>query len=264
MDNNMLDEFQINLELVNIRNEKEYNIQLNVENNFATEIHLNPGNYKVQQCEQSLKRILDFEVNTDKTSVELSKVKEESLNIYIEDQEELIKVIKRQEPSEKILQADLFSRKVQINGKMFALDKILENLTFDDDGMVEPYGKGQLEHSKYGIQVNVLNTTDQQKTASECKVIDVTFESAFAVFPKGVNFGMSLSEISNEKTGIYGVPKSLVGSPYRLLDIPFLQDNLEPMSVIYYDEESGDQVTIKFSDNQKLIDSISYEFEKFE
>lgn len=264
LDNNMLDELVINLELVNIRNEKEYNIQLNAENNFATKIHLNPGNYKVQRCSQSLRSILDMEVNTDKTSIELSKDKEEALNLYIENKEELIKVINRQIPSDKILKAGLFSRKVQINGKLFALDKLLEKLDFERDGMVEPYEKGQLIHNEYGLLVNVLNTTDQQKLASECKVIDVTFSKAFTVLPKGVNFGMSLSEICNEKTGIYSTPKSMVGSPYRFLDIPFLQDNLEPMSVIYYDEESGDQVTIKFSDNQELIDSVTYEFEKFE
>jgi len=254
----------VEVTLKNISNEKEYTIHLDYDNGFKVQANLNPGTYAVEKCVGNHSEVLAFTPEVQADSVTLQKDKKtKKLEVEIKDTNGLDDSISDIMPTKKILKLDMFSRKIQIDGKVIAMTDILNkdlSIFRDMDTPIEDIDVEPNESYKISgdeIIVEVYNTSSKTVNVAKCKVLSIEITKNIAILPKGVMFGQSLQEVCNAENGLYQTPDKCKG--------PLLLDyELDNMTCTYNDESSGDKISIRFNCNGWYVADIKYQFEVYE
>lgn len=248
----------INIEVVlqNITTEKRYEFTLNMENNFQQEASLHPGVYRVSGCYAS-PYFICMDTAARQQDLEVGRDKDNEITVYIENPEEFTDMVWHMQPIREVTQLDRFSRKIQWNGEIIDLERIMDYVEFSSDQTVGGYQQITLYNSDAHVRVTLQNQTAQQASWKECKLIKVQFERPNAIFAQGVKVGMTVRQVAHAQEGFYGTPDSLTGSVLYAI-------GADSVGVVYYDEASGDRLTLESYPAGGYIYSITYEFAAYE
>jgi len=253
---NIQEQLTFHITLENITTEKSYCFELNQNNQFKQTASLNPGIYRVLSCYVSPLALTNMEIKAGEHQVELRADKEAVLPVLIQNQEEFADWVWGMQPVREIAQLDKFSRKVQWDGQVIELARIIDYVEFNYDHSVQPYKKITL-NSDEGVEVTLQNQTDKELSWRECSVIKVTFYKDNVIFGKGVRNGMAVSEVMHKEKGLYGIPDSMSGTVLMGMDYAETR-------AIYQDAISGDKLTIKIPPSGDFISGFIYEFAVFQ
>lgn len=256
LDDNIQELLNIEVVLQNITTEKRYEFTLNMENDFRQEASLYPGVYKVNGC-SAFPYFICMDAAARQQDLEVGRDKDNEITVYIENPEEFTDMVWDMQPIREVTQLDKFSRQIQWNGQIIDLEHIMDYVEFSSDQTVRGYEQITLFNSDNRVRVTLQNQTAQQVSWQECKLIKVQFERPNAIFAQGVKVGMPVREIAHAQEGIYGTPDSLTGSILFALGT----DNV---GIVYYDEASGDRLTLESNSSGNYIYSITYEFAAYE
>lgn len=246
----------ISLTLKNMSNSKSYKIELNKDNNFESKINIDSGTYKIEGCYFYSKYINNVKVDSREETVNLTKEGEGHITLYVENLDEIPSLVNNVVPTEEIINADKFSKLVQINGQVFSLVDILNYIPFSNKSSSIISGEEfELYNKEYGIGVTLINTQNETVSWEQCKVKSVQVDGHNVVLPSGISLYMSMKKIASNKNGIYGKPDELSGSIFWTFGLDYT-------GAIYIDENTGDRIIIKSYD-RKSIDGVTYEFNQF-
>lgn len=259
LEQNLLNEFEINICLENTVNQTQYDITLDQDNDYSVEISLHPGTYRVWYVSNTMSRYNGISLSASVETIELSPETVGEIAIVVDNAKEFSQNWMATQPMPEMLLADKFSRQLQINRKVINMADILSaiELTPEYNSPVSPYRKVELSNNEYGITVTVINHTDQSISWQECDVIGIRVTKNTVVFPEGVTLGMAANQVLDKTEGLYGEPDACTGS---LL----FGWQLDDTSFIYNDPESGDKITINLNPGGTYITDITYEFACFE
>lgn len=254
---NVQDMLEISVILENITTERQYRFELNTENDFRQNASLNPGVYKVYRCSAS-PYFLNIEIAAGQEDLEVGKEKENEITVCIKNLEEFTDLVWEMQPVREIMQLDKFSRQIQWGGRIIDLEQIMDYIEFSSDQeTVRGYEQITLYNADARVWVTLQNQTSQEVSWEECKLIKVWFERPNVILGQGVKVGMSVREIAHAKEGIYGTPDSLTGSV-------LFAAGVDKVGMIYYDESSGDRLTLESNSEGEYISRIMYEFAAYE
>lgn len=245
---------EIEVTLENITTERRYGFTLNGENGFKQEASLNPGVYKVYYCAAS-PYILHMDVSARQEQLDVDRDKVNELAVYIENMEEFSDLVWDSQPIREVMQLDKFSRKMQWEGQIIDMEHITDYIEFEYDKKVRGYGQVTLYQS--GVGITLQNQTSQEASWTECRLIKVQAAKPNAVFAQGAKVGMSTREIMHAQEGIYGKPDAMTGTLLIGMDI-------DRTGMVYYDEASGDRLTLECNPAGEYICNIIYEFAVYE
>jgi hypothetical protein len=262
----------VSLTLTNVATEKMYFIHANGENGFVGKATLNPGTYRVSEPFNSSYELFDFTPKTKESNVKLTRGKDTVIEVEITDLPKLEAQIVKSQPTEEIKNADLFSRKIQMEGKVFLINDILKAdiSAFKKDTEVEGLGvsvKNGLDStvevgatatiSGYGISVTAYNDKEEQQKLRNCKVMRISFGKDLAILGGGLRIGLDAGEITDPEKGILGKPDKCTGSFMLGWDV-------DRTGIIYLDENTGDKVDINLGSHDYHVSGIEYSLELYE
>lgn len=254
----ILEKIEIKVRLQNIATQKDYVISLDRDNHFRQRLRLNPGIYKVDYCYLSPGKLAGgMEVEALQQQLELSRENTAALEIRIAGPESFRTWVEGMEAAPEIESAELFSRKVQLDGRVIDLERIADYVSFKYDDLVKGYEKITLYNSDYGIRLSLQNQTRTEQPWTSCAVTGVEFTENNVIFGKGVQIGMPVEEVCREETGRYGLPHKMTGTV--LIGIGYDQTR-----AVYVDEASGDKATLSVAPSGNYICGIVYEFARYE
>lgn len=254
------DDIVISVSLRNVSSDKRFTCDLTEKNNFRQVLDLIPGTYKIESVYLTDANLAMFEVDTELKSVKIEKNVPFDLPVLIQNADEFINTMTLNKPSEDIIKADLYSRKIQYNGQMIDLNNIQSNMTF------AATSKKKLSHAETmyigstshpGVSLIVQNQTDQNIPADQATVVGVYFFKNNVVLPQGITLGTEIRAIAHAKEGLLGTPNYCTGSPLMRL-------GLDKTVLVYIDEDSGDRISFYVDPGDSFISGITYEFEKYE
>ncbi len=237
-------------------NERTYAVHLNAENGFRQEAMLNPGFYQVKWCTES-PFYIHMEAATRQAVLEVGADKENRLDVYVTNPEELAANVLWMEASAQILKEEIFARKVQWKGEVIDIKDIVNYVDFEYNQPVGAYGQAGISNLAERIGIVVMNETDHELSWRECAVQSVTFSSTNAILAGGAMVGVPLAEIVHKESGCYGTPDALDGSV-------LLGAGVEQIRAAYLDTVSGDKITIATDANGSYVMKMTYEFAVFE
>ena len=244
----------IQVTLENITTERRYQFELNEENGFEQDASLNPGTYKVYYCSAS-PYFLHMDMKARQDQLNVSRDGSNELTVYIENMDEFSDRVWNSQPIREIMQLDKFSRKVQWQGQIIDLKNITDYMDFSFDRQVRGYE--QVSLSAPGFMITVQNQTSEAADWTECELIKVQTGVPEVIFPQGARVGMSVKEIMHAQEGIYGTPDSMTG-------FLLIGTGMDNTGMVYYDESSGDRITLECTMDADYICNITYEFAVYE
>lgn len=250
---------KISVSLRNTASNKNYRTTLSEKNKYRQDIDMVPGTYEVY-AHMSDQALAMFDVNAGVPSIEITKASQTPLPVSVSNPEEYAATANENLPSEEILSADTYSRKVQFSGSVIDLNQVPQLMQFktEDSKRLSPAETAYIpSSSNNGVSMIVQNQTGASISASEAAFVGVRFTKNNVVFPKGVRIGMSVSEAAHAKHGILGTPGYCLGTP-------MLGTGYDNTTLVYPDPVSGDRLSLSIGPEDSFIRSISYEFEKFE
>lgn len=261
LEDNLQENFAINVTLKNISNEKLYDIVLTEDNNYKKEISLHPGVYQVYSVYASQSANTGLVVTTKEDSVTLSPDTFGAIHVYVENEEDFTEHWMSVQPMPEMILAEKFDGIVQVNRRIINLRTdsatLISELDLSYTEQVAPYDKIELSDPNMGITLTLQNQTDTTTDFRNCQVIGIYVYKNNVVFPQGVTLGMAPENICNSKNGLYGEPDSFTGNLLYGMDF-------DDTSAIYNDPESGDKLTINLGAGNNAIRSIRYELAQFE
>lgn len=261
MEQNIQENFAINVTLKNLSNEKQYDIVLTADNEFKKEISLHPGVYQVYSVYASQSGNTGIRMASKEDSVTLTPEGLGAVHVYVENKEEFTSHWMSVQPMPEILLADKFDATVQINRKIINLRTdsaaLISELNLNYTEPVAPYGKIELTDTNMGITVTLQNTTNTTTDYRSCQVAALYVSKNNVVFPQGVTLGMAPEAVCHSEKGLYGQPDSFTGSLLYGMDF-------DDTIAIYNDPVSGDKLTINLGVGDTAIRSLRYELALFE
>lgn len=262
LEDNIRNNFEVNVILKNITSEKLYHVTLLEKEDFNKELHLHPGIYQVYGVGSNQSSNTGITLAADAESVELKEDSPVSIQIRISNPEEFSSHWMSIQPMPEMLLAEKYGGLVQINRQIFDLraednSALFDALDLNYDKEVRAYEKIEVSNSEKGITLTLQNQTDDTTDWKNCRVIGIYVTKNNAVFPQGVTLGMAPSAVCHEETGLYGAPDKLTGS---LLFGWHLDDTY----AVYNDPYSGDKLTLDLGTDGDEIRSIRYELALFE
>lgn len=264
LDSHFLENFSINVTLVNLTNEKTYRISLKQENQFRQELSLHPGTYRVRSVHASQVKDLGIELQASAESLTFAPDRQAILTVTISDPEALTQRWMEIQPLPEILLADKYSGLIQINRKVISVQDILPELTLTDThsgntgtDSLNGFQKITLTDREKGVQVHLMNPTDSPLPLTSCTVTGITVTKNSVLFPDGVSVDSLTQEVCHRETGLYGEPVKIAGT---LLFGWGLAEN----SVVYSDPDSGNRITLNLHSNGSRINSIDYDLAVYE
>lgn len=257
LEENLKENFSIQLTLRNIINEKLYKVVLNQENEFSQEISLHPGTYEVYLLGASHAGYTGLRVKADAESVELSPDKNVTLSVTVDNSDEFTKHWMSIQPMPEILLAEKYSGLIQINRQVIDIRDILSQLNLSYEGQMNSYKKLELVDHDMGVAVTLLNTSEEASDWKDCEVIGIRVFKNNVVFPEGVTLGMAVDKVCHRTEGIYGQPDSFTGS--LLYGWSF-----DSTGAVYRDSVSGNRITLELAADGSAIKSITYELAQYE
>lgn len=257
LEENLKDNFSIELTLRNVINEKLYKVVLNQKNDFSQELSLHPGTYQVYLLGASHAGYTELRIKADAESVELSPDKNAVLSVTVDNQDEFTKHWMAIQPMPEILLAEKYSELIQINRQVIDIKDILSQLNLNFEGQAHAYEKREMVDNDMGVAVTLLNTSENVSDWKDCEVIGIRVFKNNVVFPEGVTLGMAVDKVCHRTEGIYGEPDNFTGS----LLYGWSVDDTE---AVYTDSVSGDRITLKLAVDGSAINSITYELAQYE
>lgn len=262
LEENLQENFAINVTLKNIVNEKLYHVTLEQGNDFKQEISLNPGVYQVYSVYASQASNTGVSLAADAESVELSEDGFATLHVYVDNAEEFTQHWMSVQPMPEMLLADKFDGLIQINRQVIDLRadnaaQLISQLDISHDSQVLSYQKVTLTDSKMGVTVTLQNQSSEAANWQDCKLVEIYVSKNNVVFPQGVTLGMAPKTVCSGSDGLYGEPDAFTGS--LLYGWGF-----DDTYAVYQDPESGDKLTIDLGAGDSSIRSIRYELALFE
>lgn len=251
---NEKDLLEIGVALENITTERKYYFILDEENGFKQEATLYPGVYKVYYYISS-PSFLHMQIAARQEQLDVARDKVNEMTLYIKNQEEFSDLVWNFQPVREIMQLDKFSRKAQWQGQIIDLERITDYIDFEYDQPVKGYDQVTIFNS--GVEITVQNQTSEAASWKECKLIKVQVAGTSLIFAQGARVGMSVQEIAHADEGIYGTPDSMGGA--FLIGM-----GMDGTSMMYYDESSGDRLTLECTASGDYISNITYEFAAYE
>ena len=256
LEENLQEQLEISVTLENITTERQYRFELNTENGFQQNASLNPGIYKVNYCSGS-PYFLNMDIAAVQADLEVGLDRENEITVYIQNETAFSDLVWDMQPIREVMQSDKFSRQIQWGGQMIDLENILDYIEFSSDQTVRGYDQITLFNQEACVRVTLQNQTAQEASWKECELIKVQFERPNVIFGQGAKVGMPVREIVHAREGIYGTPDSLTGS------ILFAA-GVDAVGIVYYDEASGDRLTLESGHDGKEIYRITYELAIYE
>lgn len=257
LDENLQEDFEIDVTLENLTTEKTYRITLDQENEYSVTAKLNPGVYKVAYIYASLSDYTGISVASKVDQLELTRDSEFEIPIYVDNTAEFTEHWMAIQPMPEMLLADKFSGLIQINRKVIPIEEILPELTISHTTQIAPEEKVQLFDSERRIAVTVQNRSQSNQSWQNCDVLSIRVNQNNVVFPDGVTLGMAPEKICHRTKGLYGEPTKMSGSILFGWDF----DNTH---AIYLDPISGNKITLDISADGSRIQHITYELAVFE
>lgn len=247
---------KIEVVLENITTERQYHFILDEENGFKKDASLYPGVYRVHYC-LGAPYFLNMDISSRQGQLDVTSDKVNELAVYIKNMDEFSNLVHDSQPIPEVMQLDKFSRKMQWERQIIDMERIADYVEFESDRdfalgmMVRSYEQVTLHGS--GISITLQNQTQEEVPWTECKLIKIQTGRPNVVFPQGVRVGMSIKEIVHAQEGIYGKPDSMTGALFIGIDV-------DSTGIVYYDESSGDRLTLECDSTGKYISNITYEF----
>ena len=249
------DDSLISVYIKNMTTDESFDIDLHGRKDFIQVKALTPGAYKITGCYPYPAYLLGFEAAAPIETFEVRKGKTIDIKFEIKDMDALVRRNSLLVPTDEILNAGIFSRKLQIAGKVISFDEMRSELLFtaNSEETVEPYKEAIFTNDEYRINITVLNDSGIPKAGSECKLSKITFGAGknIVILPGGLTRALNISEIMHATKGACGTPRQLTGT--LLMGVGY--DRTEAH---YIDEKSGDKLILVFYPNGSL-GSIQYE-----
>jgi len=254
-------DLNISITLRNVSSNKKHNIKLKAADNYRKSVYLIPGTYEVQKpflYEQSLAM---FRVETTVTSISVAKNSRAEVPIKVSNPSNFINTMKNNQPTDEILNADIYSRKVQYKGKIIDLNKIKEVMSFNlasNSKTLYPSETYLIPSSDNpGVSIIVQNLTSTSIPVSKATLTGVYFTGNNVVLPKGITLGSNLRDIVHAKEGKLGTPDYCMGSALIGFEI-------DGTTLVYIDKDSGDRISFYIKLGDTYVSSVKYEFAKYE
>ena len=257
LEENIQENFHINLTLRNLANDKLYKIVLNASNDYKAEISLHPGTYQVCYPFVNPKANLALSLSTDKENVTLSPETPSTISIRVDNPEEFTEHWMSIQPMPEMLLADTFCGQVQIDRRIVAIEEILPYLNLTYTKQVTVGEKLTLTDEPRGVTVYLQNRGTETTDWKSCTVYGIHVTKNNVVFPKGVTLGMSAQKVCHTKDGLFGEPDSLTGT---LL----FGWGMGEVNAVYKDPVSGDRIQLDLGSDGSSIQSITYLREQFD
>lgn len=241
--------------------DKEYYISLKQDNKYSNKMNVLPGTYMVNDVVVHSGLLGAFDATISEETLVVERNSESNLVVSLVNPEDIIKRIKKNMESQEILDAGLFSRKIQYGGNVYNMESLPEIMHFNypSDKMLMHGEEMRINaEDNMGVAIIVKNTSEDKKLPpSQCECIGFEFFNISTVLPKGIKLGLPLDKIVNAKTGLAKTPNYCLGTPLIGMD-------LEDTTLVYIDEVSGDRMSIYFNAKDREVDSISYEFNRYQ
>lgn len=252
-------EFNIKIELKSIANDREYTVNLNKDNDFSQDVNVLPGNYSVEGLFVNRNNYVMINVEPDISQFSISADNTQDICLMVTNTQEFITNIKSIKPTDKIINADKFSRLVQYKGQIIDISEIDNYAKFEEKDTTLLAGEECYLQSidDSGIVKILKNTTSDKINAMDADFIGVSFDKNNVVFPGGYTIGTSVSDVANKENGILGYPSYCLGSPFIGMDIDW-------SSVVYVDMNTGDRITLNLTTSNANIYKVVYEFEMYQ
>lgn len=256
LDENIQKMLKIVVVLHNDTTEKTYEVPLSYDQDFSYTAMLHPGTYRVESV-STRSNYANLTFSTGIKELNIIHDTESFIPVKVANKEEFTNHWMQIQPMPEIILAEKFSRTIQLNRKIVAIQEIISELDCDATTTVIPGKKEEIPVPKHGLTITVLNRAEKSQLWRDCDVIALEVGRGAVVFPKGVTTGTSPKAICHKDTGAYGAPDKFKGSVFFGFDI-------YPTHAIYLDPISGDKITIGITSNGSAISFIRYELEVFE
>ncbi|MBQ7774438.1 MAG: hypothetical protein IJ379_00820 [Lachnospiraceae bacterium] len=257
LDENVQEQFYISVVLENIYAQESVKVELNAENDFKEELKLQPGTYLINDCFASAAYLVPVEVEAKQEKIELTKDTPLTVDVAITNQEEVADWVWNGEASREILQADIFSRKVQFEGQMMDVSQIMDYVEFTSENQVRALEKATLHNTEKGVSIVVLNETESDADWKACKLMEVRFTKNNAIWAQGAHVGMSVKKAVHVQEGLYGKPDSMSGTV-------LMGSGYSNTLASWTDKSTGDKLTLEIIPDGDYISEIIYSMEVFE
>jgi len=252
---------KISVTLTNISSNKIHTIELTDAENYRKSVYLLPGTYEVHNTLISKENLAMFRVETAVKSISVAKNSRTEIPINVSNPSDFINTIKNNQPTDEILNADIFSRKVQYKGKIIDLSNIREVIPFDitnNSSTLAPKETDRIPSSNNsGVSIVVQNQSNEISDSSKATFTGVYFTSNNVVFPKGITLGSNVRDIAHATEGKLGTPDYCLGSV-------LIGMKLDGTTLVYIDKNSGDRISFYIKPGDSHVSSILYEFAKYE
>ncbi len=251
LDENILEQFYIKLTMENIYTEEEIDVRLNAENDFRVELNLIPGTYRIVSCYNYSSRLVPMELEAVQEKVELTKDGKGTVDIRITNREAFSDWAWNCEASREILQADAFSRKIQLDGQVMELEQVKDYVTFEYDEKVAGFEKVTLSNGEKGITVVLQNTQEEAAGWQDCKLVEIHFTKNNVIWGQGAHVGMDVTQAIHATDGLYGKPDDMSGT--ILAGVGY-----DHTYVSWLNEDNGDKLSLELEPDGDYISEIIY------
>ncbi len=257
LDENVLEQFVINVELENIYSEKSIDVELTAENDFCEELKLQPGTYLVKYCYAGPGNLVPLKVEAKQEKLELKRDTPLSVDVMITNGAEFADWAWSSEPTREILEENAFSHKVQFEGQLIDVTQITDYVEFTYDNKVGGYDKAAISNGEKGVTIVVQNQSEAPAEWQDCKLVEVSFRKNNVVWGQGAFVGMEVKAAVHAREGLYGAPDDMSGTVLAGL-------SYDSTYVSYLEENSGDKLTLEIVPGGEYIAGIRYALEVFE
>lgn len=257
LDENLLEQFEISVELENIYSEKTLEVELTAENKFCAELKIQPGTYLVKYYYAGPSNLVPIEVEVKQDKIELTRENPQRIDVAITNQSEFADWAWSLAATREILEEGAFSRIVQFEGQLIDVTRITDYVEFQYENKVAGYEKATISNGEKGVTIVVQNRNEGVADWKDCKLVQVSFRKNNVIWGQGAFVGMDVAAAVHAKDGLYG-------EPYEMSGTVLAGVGYDRTYVSYLDEKKGDKLTLELVPDGDYISGISYELEVFE
>lgn len=253
---NIRSDISIGVTLHNRENGEITRVELTDKNGYNVWVDLPQDYYDIGSVYMTNTERAMFDVETDIEEIKVTDDDVAHLAIVLKDVDGFQTSIMNNIPTNEILQYDIFSRMVQYNGVVMDLNKLPTTLLFLPSGTGElaPDEQRYIGSSSHpGVSIIVQNNSQDMLSPWDCAFIGVHFSHNNIVLPPGVKIGMDVGEISHSETGLFKTPTYFTGTP-------LMGSGLDGTNLVYYNSETGDQITCQVLAGENYVSAITYKF----
>ena len=213
--------------------EKPVVMKLTNVNDFSESVYLAPGEYTISSYKFKTPSAVPYECEN---------LAEKNLSVKAENTEKLAVKMKRlanTEPLKEIINAENYTERIQIDGKLYDIRTLDQYIEFDFD---RPANK-RVPAVKIAGLYAIYNKKQE--------IIGVQIENPNCFIFGGICVGMEISEIANKENGIIGLPS-------HGMETPVFFDLWIDTEYLFVDSKSGARVEAVMNKGFTSIESIKF------